>query len=113
MGDYSVAVCDADNGLVWACLADVGEDGLGRGCIEGRECFIEQEHRRIDEQGAGNGYTLSLSFAQARTAFATWIIEATIVVQDKVRIRQVQGHAHGGVSSSGVAEEEVISDRAR
>ena len=105
LGDEVVAVGDADQSELRASSADVPKDRLGCRCIQRRERLIKDESRCIDEQGAGYGYALGLTFA-AR------VIESAFIIEDEVGIGKMQGFAHGGFRSRGIAEEKIVSDRA-
>ena len=72
--------------------------------------FIQQEYTACSQQSSGNGYPLSLTFAQSCSEFTAEGIKSLWQLPYEVGTGSMQDIIHLGLSSIGIAEQQIIPD---
>ena len=72
--------------------------------------LIQQEYTACSQQSSGNGYPLSLTFAQSCSEFTAEGIKSLWQLPYKVGTGSMQDIIHLGLSSIGISEQQIIPD---
>ena len=81
--------------------------------VEGAGGFVQQQDRRVDQQGAGDGQALALAAGEALATFAKVGLVAVGHLQDEVvGVGNTRGGFHLGGGGGRVAVADVVLDAA-
>ena len=103
---------DEEHGLVGIGGEKAAVELTFGGLVERAADLVEQEDVTAMQQSAGDGDTLSLTFAESATTFAQFGIETIGQVEHKVGTGSVQYLAQFGVGGVGLSQLQVVADGA-
>ena len=106
------AMRDEQCGLSSAQLLEFGENVLLSSCVDAREAVVQNQHRRLADEAAGEGRALLLTARQRDAAFSHQRLQAVWEFLDGVfEIRRGGGLPDGCQWPPGIVVGEIVSQR--